>query len=228
MQRPPAVTRQDVRWLVALLLIFLLTAAAVNVPVATTFIIHRSRSLGASVMFNGAEAEAHGWPARTPHAKPWPLPNYWSAGQRFGTAYYHVSYAESAAASAGFSMQAEYYGWPIATLERVQYWWPSGDPSFPAIEPDPPIHIYWPGLILNPLIVGGGAYLLLVVPVAAFYLGQRIARRHANQCIHCGYPLGSWDYCTECGRPVPRAPAPDPAAAPNAAASSPRPESAAS
>jgi hypothetical protein len=101
-------------------------------------------------------------------------------------------------------MEVERYGWPLPTLERVECWWNWNDPALKGPEPDPPLHVARSGLILNPLIVGGGLYLLLVAPIAGFILGRRLARRHARQCIHCAYPLGAHDFCPECGRPVSR------------------------
>jgi hypothetical protein len=204
MSEQRAVTRQDVAWLVALLLIFLLVSAAVNVPLATTFIIHRIRPFGPSMNVTGAEAAARGWPATTPHDQPWPAPTQWGKGERFGTSIYHVNVDAGPAAQNRFSMQVEHYGWPLPTLEKVQCWWDWNDPALKGPEPDPPLHVKWSGLILNPLILGGGLYLLLVAPVAAFLLGRRVARKRANQCVHCAYPLGAWDYCPECGKPVPR------------------------
>lgn len=195
---------QDVLQLVAIFLLLVLAAAAANVPLATTFLIHRTRPMGITVNFQGPEAAAHGWPAPTPHPRPWPSPQQWSAGCRFGTASYRVSAPGATPGQNGFQMEVERYGWPLPTLERVECWWNWNDLALKGPEPDPPLHLYWPGLVLNPLMIGSGLYVLLVVPIAAFTLGRRAARRHARPCPYCAYPLGAHDFCPECGRPVPR------------------------
>jgi hypothetical protein len=59
------------------------------------------------------------------------------------------------------------------------------------------------GLLLNPLILGGGAFILLAAPIMLFRIARRALRRKENCCTKCNYPLGPWERCPECGNPTP-------------------------
>jgi hypothetical protein len=57
-----------------------------------------------------------------------------------------------------------------------------------------PIVPLWPGYLANAAIA---AAVLLPIPIIGAV--RRGLRRRASRCVHCGYPLGDSDHCTECG-----------------------------
>lgn len=61
-----------------------------------------------------------------------------------------------------------------------------------------PLEPVWPGFALNVAMFGGGLWLIL--------RGRGAVRRHLRtkrgQCRECGYPIGSLQVCSECGRPT--------------------------
>jgi hypothetical protein len=56
--------------------------------------------------------------------------------------------------------------------------------------------------LLNPLIVGGAAWVVLVVPWFLGIIITRWSRRRRGRCMACGYPIGTSSVCTECGSQV--------------------------
>ncbi len=185
------------------LVIFILIAAAINCPLATHFLKSRTDSKGRIVAtLTLAEAAALGWPAATPHKTEWPRPQQRQETESFG--YRHIQIWS--VGSPHHQMEYQLIGWPLPVYEQVQMWWPWNDPAWQTTEQsDPALRLYWPGVILNPIIVGGGAWLILVVPFFAVpairrQITTRI-RRKRGHCPKCGYDLrGELDAgCPECG-----------------------------
>lgn len=69
-----------------------------------------------------------------------------------------------------------------------------------------PLRPQWPGFAINTLLYGGVPWLLLCGP---FEL-RRYRRRKRGLCVHCAYPIGESDVCTECGRAIPMRKGPSP------------------
>lgn len=185
--------------LAAFLLLFLL-AAAVNVPVAVMLTTARLTPLKVTLNISGPEAAAKGWPVAPPHAQAWPEPSQWAVQSAWlGHRRLIVSNADAGANT--HQMQIDESGWPLPALRTVQMWWPWNDPAWATTaQPDPGMTLAWPGLLLNPLIVGGGLWLPLVaLPLLVVVLG-RARRARRGLCVHCGYPVGTSTLCTECGR----------------------------
>jgi hypothetical protein len=63
-----------------------------------------------------------------------------------------------------------------------------------------PLRLYWPGLIGNTLIYGAAIWLIFFAPP----LIRRRRRLARGRCPACGYPTGTGDRCTECGRELPQ------------------------
>lgn len=178
-----------------LLVLMLLITAAMNVPWALTFMQSRTsvvRVPRASVQ--GAEAN-RAWPSTPPHDEGWPTPDYWSEGRIFGCRVYDVR-----AGHGPFHMAVQHLGWPLPVIEQKQMWWDWNDASLTGPEPDPAPSLLLRGLVLNPVILGGGAWFVLVLPWAGAIIGTRLFRRRQNRCLDCGYPAKSGSAnCTECG-----------------------------
>jgi hypothetical protein len=183
-----------------ILLVLVLIAAVVNFPLAMWLDKSRTQQTRVPTRLNiqGAAAAEKPWPARTPHAKAWPAPRQYSESHAFG--YTLVSVWGVDGNSTTHQMSAERIGWPLPCVQRVQMWWPWNDPAWQTTaEPDPKESVYWPGAVLNPFILGGGAWALLVGLPLAWRAGRSRRRRRANRCEACGYPRGSSSVCTECG-----------------------------
>jgi hypothetical protein len=76
------------------------------------------------------------------------------------------------------------------------------DPGLRGPESDPAPSLKLQGLVLNPLIVGGAAWMVLVLPWFLGIIITRWSRRRRNRCMACGYPIGTSSVCTECGSQV--------------------------
>ena len=187
-----------------ILAVLVLVAAALNVPIAVQLIHSRTQLWpGPALHVTGAAAASRGWPHRTPHETAWPAPDYWTVSKEFGGRYYHIaSRSASDPTRNAYSMQYETYGWPLPVLHRVQMWWDWEDPALKGPESDPAMALYWPGLVLNPLIVGGGVWALVIAPWALYFEMQRAKWRRSGRCLRCGYPTGVGPVCTECGTAV--------------------------
>jgi hypothetical protein len=200
--------RRSMFWLGLLILL----AAAVNVPMAVPMLKSRTvrPTVATTLQVRGAEAAALGWPHATPHSNPWPRPNSVQQSRAFGYRATEV-WAQNPRGGSGFQMQHNLTGWPLPVFEQVQMWWPWDDPNWQSnAESDPAMSLHWPGLVFNPLILGGGAWLVLVFPFLAFHSLRRRRRRRRNECLACGYPIGTSQRCSECGaavRPSASAPA---------------------
>lgn len=61
-----------------------------------------------------------------------------------------------------------------------------------------PLQPIWPSFLVNTFIYAA------IIAFAIFGIRgtRRALRRSRNQCIACGYPIGTSPVCTECGRPI--------------------------
>lgn len=64
-----------------------------------------------------------------------------------------------------------------------------------------PLRIILPGFAINTMFY---AAILWLVFAAPGFVRRRIRTRR-GQCLACGYPNGSSDVCTECGKALPGA-----------------------
>ena len=183
------------RWLVLVLI-----GAAVNVPLAVS--LFRSRTElkpGQTLDLRGPDAAPRGWPASTPHDDPWPSPTYCLLTEAFGYREYSVM-AEDPEANAGFSMDAQLYGWPLPVVEQKMMWWDWDDPTLEGPEPDPAPTLLASGVIGNPVIVGTALFVPFVLAPQALTVFRRARRARRGVCPWCGYDAGEFDPCPECGR----------------------------
>jgi hypothetical protein len=191
-----------VRPLALWLLFFLLLAAAINIAFAAT----RVRGFhGGPTTINviGPEAAPYGWPATSPHDHPWPAPRQWSEYHPgFGETWRLAWGVDATTNTTSHQMQVGLFGWPLASLESVTYFWPQNDPAWStSAEQSPPLRLRWSGIILNPLIFGGGLWLLLIAMPMAFAALRSRRRLRRGQCPACAYDLRG-DHasgCPECG-----------------------------
>lgn len=185
-----------------LLVMLVLIGAAANLPFALRF-LHSRTSPRAPMISNemGATAAALPWPARTPHDRAWPAPTQYQVEGSFAYRNINVYGADpDGDANSRFQMQVERIGWPLPVLERVQMWWPWNDAGWASsAAPDPAMRVAWTGAVLNPLIFGVTAWMVLVAPVTVFAIARRRLRHAHNCCTRCGYPLGGAARCAECG-----------------------------
>ena len=202
MAAPSIIPRRGTKVASLLLMVFMALAAVINVPWALTRM--RSRLDARFVPTSMREGEIPiQWPSKTPHDKPWPAPTYWVDGHVFGCRTYDVrSFDPESDGSAKFHMDVQHLGWPLPVIELKQMWWDWDDPELDGVEPDPAPTLELRGLLLNPLIIGGGIWAILVLPWIIAVIAMRRSRRHRNRCMKCGYPIGESSVCTECGDAV--------------------------
>lgn len=192
-----------------LLPIFVLIAAAINMPFAVWCAKPPPPGVRGRTTFNliGPEANHTPWPARTPHAQPWPPINQHQIDRiKFGavrTTCWGSTNPEPR--NTTHQIQVERYGWPIASMERVVYFWPWDDPAWSLnARQDTGMRIRWSGTLLNPLVAGSALW-LLVVGLPWLVLARRARRRlRRGLCPACAYPYSNPDRCTECGLARPR------------------------
>ena len=200
--RQALVRRGEVRRLAVVLVVLVLVAAAVNVPFAVTRIRPRSVRVPNLGQLRGDDAAAHGWPAAPAHAARWPPPHQIDIDGVFGYRSFNVFGRDEGEDGQRFQMEVQRMGWPIGVLERKLMWWDWNDPSLQGPDPNPEMYLRPVGLLLNPPIVGGGVFVLLFGPVAAFVIGRRAWRRRGGACGWCGHPVGDGGRCVECGEGV--------------------------
>ena len=99
-------------------------------------------------------------------------------------------------------MEVQLLGWPIPVIEEKQMWWDWDDPKLKGPEPDPALSLKMAGLLVNPLIVGGGAWLIVVLPWFVPVVARRWWRQRQGRCMTCSYPIGTSPVCTECGSAI--------------------------
>ena len=204
-------TRRNAAWLLAALVVF---TAIVNVPWALTRMRSRLEENKTQLILVVHEQGEFGWPSRTPHALPWPRPDYQEVRGNFGCRIYNVRAHEGGSLEErahekpehvgddNFTMQVQHLGWPLPVVEQKQMWWNWNDPKLMGPESDPALFILWRGSIFNPLLVGGGAWLIIMMLVVAPMIFIRWRRGRDHRCMDCGYPIGTSEVCTECGAAV--------------------------
>ena len=85
----------------------------------------------------------------------------------FAHTYYQAA-GEASPGQGGLQMQTDVYGWPMPSLVETSRWWPWNDPAWKSTEEqEAPLRPAWTGMLLNPLIFGLSAWVLLVVPPLA-------------------------------------------------------------
>jgi hypothetical protein len=201
MKTPHVIPRRPCVIAGLLLALFILIAAAVNVPCALSFMRSRTTK-GQLPMAILQDAKVRQWPAETPHKDPWPAPDFWWEGGVFGCRVYDVRARPTEDGAGAFSMSVQHLGWPLPVIEEKQMWWDWNDPSLNGPESDPAPSLLLPGLVLNPLILGGAAWIVFVLPWLALLIGRRWSRHRRRRCMACGYPVGRSPVCTECGGAV--------------------------
>lgn len=200
-QRLRLVSRREAGFLLGALVMLIVAGAIVNAPLAITRFRGPQDRLPRGMSLRQPEIGNRSWPAPTPHAAAWPAPTHWDETRLFGARHYNVFHHTE---EMRFQMQVAHYGFPLPVVEDKQMWWsesaaaPSGPEAFPRMR------LLWPGLIVNPVLLGGSAFLILFGPLAAAVVGRRLvsrlARRAAGRCVFCAYPIGESPVCTECGR----------------------------
>lgn len=184
----------------AIWLLCVAVAAAINVPLAVILI--RSRSTPRPRMSIPRADIPKRWPAATPHSRPWTEPTSWDEGGAFGYRGWNVISASTQPGQNGFQMQLEQMGWPFPVIEIKQMWWDWDDPALKGPENDPRPTLVIAGLILNPLLLGTGAFVVLDLPLFVTFARRR-RRRARGECMHCGYPIRTPSpICPECGNAV--------------------------
>lgn len=182
--------------------LFVLLAAAANVPFAVSQL--RSRTAPRPMPLARGPTTRRAWPAATPHDKPWPMPTAWDESRAFGFREVNVFSRHPGSKSGRFQMLVQLTGWPLAVLEQKHMWWDWSDPTLKGPEPDPAIRVRWDGLILNPLLVGSAAFTAVAGPYLLSGGIRRYRRRRRGRCEHCGYDLTGnvSGRCPECGTPI--------------------------
>lgn len=61
-----------------------------------------------------------------------------------------------------------------------------------------PVEPVWVGFAVDTLFQAAIMWCILAAPFAL----RRRSRTRRGLCLHCGYPIGSSDVCSECGKPV--------------------------
>ncbi len=167
----------ELRWLVGSLVVLVLIAASINVPFAITRIRSRTgKRPGQSLYFRGAEAGARGWPAKTPHDRPWTGPTSITAWSSFGYREYDARVPNPTENMNGFSMEVQHLGWPFPVIEIKQMWWNWDDPALQGPEPDPRPTLMPLGLVVNPLLVVTPVWFLLFLLPLALIMARRATR----------------------------------------------------
>ena len=193
--------RGEARRALVLLLVLVLLTAAVNVPFALTKIRSRTGAYPAqSEDVWLEEAAEKGWPVRTPHDRVWDAPESWTKWSGFGYREYDVRAPAPASGENGFGMMVQLVGWPMPVIEIREMWWNWNDPALQGPEPDPRPQLVPMGLVFNPLIVGGGAWVLVGLLPLLVRVGRRVRRGRRGLCVWCGFDSSGLELCPECGR----------------------------
>jgi hypothetical protein len=84
----------------------------------------------------------------------------------------------------------------------MKYTYPGNwnDPALQGPEPDPRPQLVPMGLVFNPLIVGGGAWVLVGLLPLLVRVGRRVRRARRGLCVWCGFDSSGLELCPECGR----------------------------
>lgn len=91
---------------------------------------------------------------------------------------------------------------PLNAAEMASTGLDMGDTFFPndqsAEKRRLPLIPIWLGFIVNSLLYSALFWFIFAGPFSI----HRLRRRLRHQCMRCGYPIGTSDVCTECGRAV--------------------------
>lgn len=177
--------------------------AAINLPFSMQFLQSRIGSPKFPVIdLRGSQASVMAYPAHTPHATPWPLPDKYTEYEVFG--YRRIdARAELPEINDTLAMQFELTGWPLPVFETVHCWWPEQPPWKTNAEPDPVMRLHWAGVILNPLFFALAVWTPLIALPLAFRKLVRRRRLRRGLCPDCAYPTGESARCSECGVELP-------------------------
>lgn len=183
----------------------MLFAAAINAPFAVSRVEtlrHQPASPGS--MRRGDDVPKR-WPTATPHDEPWPAPTSWNEWRGFGKRRFDVRWANPDPEKNGFSLKLRWSGWPLPVLEQKQMSWDWDDPALTGPDHSPAMRLMPAGLVLNPIIIGGGLYVLVISTFLAFVIGRRYERMRRGLCLNCGCDVAGRQTCPECGSEVDQA-----------------------
>jgi hypothetical protein len=177
-----------------ILVLLVLLAAAVNVPWALTRMQQAPMTMKSmSEVALAADPAARRWPQATPASESWPPPLQWMEAREFGRSVSIVLGDTSRRGPPRFRMIVSLFGWPLPVIGDTQLFGETGK-----VQRRQSLQVA--GLALNPLILGGGAWVMLVVlPWIVPMSVRRWWRRRHDRCLDCGYPVGVSPVCTECG-----------------------------
>jgi len=197
----PLLSASAFRWAAALLVVFLLAGTLASLIFAIErFPGPRNRLSGAVIQVPTDSASV--WPAATPHDVTWPTPEEWGVAREFGVWEHNVA-SGSHDTGGRFQMHVLRSGWPVPALQQKQMWWDWNNPALDGPDSDPAKEILYFGLAVNTLVVGGGAWLIVIaLPLAllvAYRFWLRANRAIQGRCLSCGYEVGDMSTCPECG-----------------------------
>jgi hypothetical protein len=187
------------RLVLALVVVILVLASISNAFALRQFRVLRSPRPPVIAQLRDDAAGARGWPVRSPHAEPWPEPNYASTIGKFGYREHDVRHAVNNMSV--FIMTVKRSGWPLPVIEEAQFHWDWANESLEGPESNLRPRLMPIGLILNPLMIGVPLWVLLFVLPMLFTVRRRRKRQRRGDCVWCGYAMASLAVCPECGRP---------------------------
>lgn len=168
---------------VKIIALLVLIGAVINSAMSFYWCAGKTRHLAILVNDFGPEAAQHQWPGPTPKGQPaWSAPTQYDVEGTFGHTHYNV-FGEPKPGQNGLQMETDEYGWPFASFTETSRWWPQNDPAWATTdEQQVPLRPVWKGMLLNPIIVGVGAWLLLAVP---FLVSRalKLFNRHAGALV---------------------------------------------
>lgn len=181
----------------------ILASAAINVAFAATRLQTLRHNTKLPHILRSDDDMPQRWPAATPHDTPWPAPTDWDEFRALGNRRYTVSHVDDERRRSLFNMRAQLTGWPLPVLVQQSLGWDASNPAFPGRSGDVPLRLMPLGLILNPIIIGGGGYLLLIAAPLAFVLGRRLERRRQGLCVYCAFDINDIEnnICPKCDTP---------------------------
>lgn len=143
----------------------ILLAAVANVPWAFALLRSDHASTRPSDIHEERAPAPEQWPSSTPHRAAWPAPDYWWEISSFGYLNLDVRSLKTPThkKKSEFVMDLQLVGWPCPVLEKKQLWWDFDDPALNGPEAFPPVSLQMQGLLLNPLILGTVAWVVLLV-----------------------------------------------------------------
>ena len=190
----------EVRRLVLALVVTILVLASINNTYALwQFRVLRVPRPPVIAQLRDDAARARGWPARTPHAEPWPEPDFAVTVGTFGYRHHDVRFVVDNWSM--LMMIVKRSGWPLPVIEEVEASWADGVLSIEGDGQHLRIGFVPLGLILNPLMFGVPLWTLGFVLPMMLTVRRRRVRLRRGDCVWCGYAMGPLEVCPECGRP---------------------------